>query len=325
MRKPYALLLVGVIYAAACIAAVLIFRTLPDAWSLLWRTAAADAAAAVIIWLFSLLVGNASLYDPYWSVAPPVIYLFWAFSSGRSITIAEWIFLAAVWFWGVRLTVNWAVRWDGFSDEDWRYREFRQRFGRWFPLVELSAIDLYPTAQVFLASIPAYWFFRGGVGNSAGTEPEQFMLVLAGCVIITAGTLLELAADRKMDAFKKAAHVPKHTAAHTEKREEAGKRVLSTGVWGVSRHPNYLGEIMVWFGIFIVSLAVPGVPVWGLLFPMTMLLMFEAVSIPWMERKILRTRPGYRSIQQEIPRLLPTISSTKQAFMKKARIRRSEP
>ena len=84
-----------------------------------------------------------------------------------------------------------------------------------------------------------------------------------------------------------------------------GKGVLSKGLWAISRHPNYLGEIMFWFGLWFFAIGAGRNWWWTGVGAVAMLLMFLFVSIPWMERKILRTRPEYKDIVRSVSRLIP--------------------
>src|SRR5210317_333516 len=88
-----------------------------------------DIAATLVVFLFSMAFNNSSIYDPYWSVAPFFIVLFWIFqSSGNDIPLRSWIILILITLWGLRLTINWIRRWTGLLDEDWRYVNFRKMF-----------------------------------------------------------------------------------------------------------------------------------------------------------------------------------------------------
>src|SRR5581483_4482964 len=112
-------------------------------------TFAADVAATVVVFLCLMLVANSSLYDPYWSVAPPVIVAAWI-GDGADRT-RQVVVLTLVLVWAVRLTANWAWSWRGLNHEDWRYVQLREQTrGRvpWW-LVSLTGIQLMPTLVVF--------------------------------------------------------------------------------------------------------------------------------------------------------------------------------
>ena len=91
---------------------------------------AADLAATVLIFLFSMIANNSSIYDPYWSVAPVPIALYWTIHTGGALTLRGILVVALILCWSVRLTFNWLVGWRGIEHEDWRYSSFRNRTGR---------------------------------------------------------------------------------------------------------------------------------------------------------------------------------------------------
>jgi len=89
----------------------------------------ADVIATVVVFIFSIVFNNSSVYDPYWSVAPPfiVVYLMTLFPEGNSLR--QWIVLVLVLFWSLRLTVNWFRGWQGFKHQDWRYTNIAEKTG----------------------------------------------------------------------------------------------------------------------------------------------------------------------------------------------------
>ena len=129
-----------VVYALALFVALFVYRRAGG--SALFRVFAADIAATVFVYAVSLPLGNASVYDPYWSVAPIVILPlciadFGVWSAG---TVA---LLVCVGYWGIRLTANWAYTFKGYDHQDWRYTMLRERSGAFYPLVSLFGIMLF--------------------------------------------------------------------------------------------------------------------------------------------------------------------------------------
>src|SRR3954466_8173816 len=82
----------------------------------------ADLVATVVVFALSMLLANSSLYDPYWSVAPPVIAIAWAVAApahlGTSATVRQVIAISLLSIWAIRLTGNWAIGWHGLTQED---------------------------------------------------------------------------------------------------------------------------------------------------------------------------------------------------------------
>ncbi|MDA3832322.1 MAG: DUF1295 domain-containing protein, partial [Spirochaetales bacterium] len=235
------------------------------------------------VYLASRVFNNSSLYDPYWSVAPPLILSAWIFSSPQGFSLEAVVLLVVIIIWSIRLTVNWALSWRGMGQEDWRYRGFRETTGSWYWTVSFFAIHLFPTLIVYFALTPAYALLQS-LQRYEGKLPP---LALLGTAVILSGTLISHISDSQMRRFK---------------RENGGSAVMTEGLWGLSRHPNYLGENMVWIGLWIYSVEAAGIIT--LICPATMLVLFLGYSIPAMEKKVVSSRPEYREVQQLIPRLL---------------------
>src|SRR5690349_15519700 len=109
--------------------------------------AAADTAATIVIFLFSVFTKNSSMYDPYWSVAPVPIALFWLLQPGSAGfgSLRHDVLFVLLCLWAVRLTFNWASQWKGLDHEDWRYREMHEQTGAFYWPVSFLGIHLMPT------------------------------------------------------------------------------------------------------------------------------------------------------------------------------------
>ncbi|NVB39855.1 DUF1295 domain-containing protein [Pseudenhygromyxa sp. WMMC2535] len=254
---------------------------------LLWRLAAADLAATLVIFGFSLRHDNTSLYDPYWSViplalAPYVAVVGWG---GGADGTRALLVVALVGFWGVRLTHNWARGWTGLDHEDWRYVAFREPGGRAYWLISLFAFHLFPTVQVFLGCLPVVAACAWS-GRPLGWLDGLATLVTAGAVI------LELVADNQLRDFVRERRRPGQT--------------MTQGVWSWCRHPNYLGEIGFWCGLYLFGLAALGPSGWWLgVGALAMIAMFNFASIPLIEKRMAKRRSDYAEVCARIPRLLP--------------------
>ena len=165
MKRDYSkwcsVALIAGIYVLAGVAGVLLFNWLAEAlvkpvWALFW----ADVLATVIVWLFGLLYENVSVYDPYWSVFPPVAFLLWAFYT-HTWSLAVVLLLVASWYWGWRLTRNWMIMFKGIAHEDWRYTQYRSMHPAIFHLINLFGLNMVPTLVVFAAMLPGLGLFEG--------------------------------------------------------------------------------------------------------------------------------------------------------------------
>ncbi len=272
-------------YVAALGVAALWLVAGPDSGRLRLDALVADLLATLVIFGASRMHRNSSFYDAYWSVAPPLLAAYWWLAGGDGVDpVRAAMVLVLVLVWAVRLTANWASTFPGLHHEDWRYPLLRQRAGRWELLVDLFAIHLVPTLQVFLGMLPVYVALTRG-GRDAG-----WLDVLA-LALGLAAVGLELVADVQLRRF-----------LH---RRTPGE-VMDTGVWSWSRHPNYFGELLFWSALVLFGVAAwPGAAWWLPVGALAMLAMFLGASIPMMERRSLERRPGYQAVVERVPRLVP--------------------
>jgi steroid 5-alpha reductase family enzyme len=250
-------------------------------------TLLADLAATAVVFAVSLAVANASVYDPYWSVAPAVIVAAWVLGpAGAGPAARPAVVLLIVLVWAVRLTANWAISWRGLGHEDWRYVRLREQRPAWLPwwLISLTGIQLMPTLVVF-GGLLAVWPAASRPGRGWGWLDAAAVLVAGSAVLI------EAVADRQLRLFA---------------RDPANRgRILGRGLWRYSRHPNYLGEITFWWGMWLFGLAADPGWWWTAAGPAVMVLLFVFVSVPMMDRRSLERRPAYAEHMRRVPALLP--------------------
>lgn len=259
-------------------------------WGVLESAALADVAATLVVFLGSRWYDNTSLYDAYWSVAPPFLLLWFLVHPGGAgvelpsggNTLRLLLLGGPLLAWALRLTWNWARGWHGLHEEDWRYADFRRLGWLYWPL-SLFGLHLFPTVQVFLGMVPAAWAAREASPPGA--------LAWLGAAVVTGAVVLQGVADEQLRRFVA--------------RGEKGA-VLREGLWARSRHPNYLGEIGVWLGVLLAGLDA-GAPPWPAAGFVAITAMFVFVSIPLMERRQLAKRPGYQRVVDEVPMLLPRL------------------
>ena len=213
--------LVTLIYIVAAVAGIAVYGMLDLPWWL--SLLIADVAATVVTFIFSVIFGNASVYDPYWSVQPPVILL--AFAIGRGLTALGAMLITAVSYWAIRLTANWAYTFGGLMHQDWRYTMLKEKTGVLYPLVNFVGIHMVPTLVVYGCVVPAVYAIINGLSASLGS-------IIFLCVSLGAATTQGVA-DIQMHRFRK-------------NRDGA---FIRSGLWRYSRHPNYLGEILMWWGV----------------------------------------------------------------------------
>ena len=271
LKRAKALTVIVLAYILAYLAGIAAACLFSSA-NVIIRVLVFDIVATVVIFACSVLKDNSSVYDPYWSVTPVIVAL-WLFIQAGALSVMHILFLAAFCLWGVRLTANWCTVFTGFGYEDWRYAMLRKKSGgriSWF-IVNLFGIHIVPTLCVFAAMLPVF----------AIAECRLSYWSIFGILIMLGGTALEFFADRQMHEFLG------DTAAYEE------KTTCRYGLWNYSRHPNYLGENLFWFGVFVTMLLSDSSHwLYGIGFVIIRIL-FEAVSIPMAERHNMERREDY--------------------------------
>jgi steroid 5-alpha reductase family enzyme len=245
---------------------------------------AADVVATLVIFAFSIQLDNGSTYDPYWSVVPPLFALYWLGFGEDAVGTRQVVVTTLVFVWAIRLTWNWARGWPGLHHEDWRYEMLYSEtpLPKW--VVSLLGIHVFPTIQVFLgclAFVPALALGREALG-----------LLDAIALVVTGGAiLLETVADAQMRAFART--------------KEPGD-IMDQGLWGWCRHPNYLGELGFWWGLWLFAIAAADGWWWTVIGPLAMTAMFHWASIPMLDRRSVERRPGYAEHMGRANALIPS-------------------
>ena len=233
-KKTQTLIFIFFIYLIAIALGVWVYFTL-DIDSVILSVLIANIAATFFIYVIGLPLKNASLYDPYWSVIPSVITISLSLLWGRFLDIEVILLNLAILIWAIRLTYNWAKLWSDFSHQDWRYTLIKKQTKKLWPLSNFFAIHFFPTVIVYIQLIGAIYYIQNAQGIS--------WIALVGFMLIVFATYIQYKADHQMQQFKK----------------EHPNQVMNQGLWSVSRHPNYLGEVGVWVGVYLfyVSLGQP--------------------------------------------------------------------
>lgn len=229
----------------------------------------ADIAATIFVWLMGVIFKTASMYDPYWSIQTLIIYLALLIKY-NNWNIGTILLLIAIAIYSIRLTTNFIIGFDSLSYVDWRYKMLKQKSGKLYQLVNLFGICMFPTLVVYSCSLPFIAFSKSGFFSS-------FQII--GLAITLLGVALEFISDIQMKKFIKI----------RTSREE----VINIGLWKYSRHPNYLGEILIWFGVALTVILT--IPQYWYFFvgAIINLLMFIFISIPMEEKHLKEYKKDY--------------------------------
>jgi steroid 5-alpha reductase family enzyme len=295
MNRKKSLILVVVTYLATIVVGGLSYYYLRKSGvEIVFSTLIADVIMTVIVFLVSIKVNNSSMYDPYWSIIPIFLVVLWMFDLAF-INLFSIVVTLGVLVWAYRLTRNWAIDFKGFTHEDFRYVDFRNRFGKLYWIISFLGIHLFPTLIVLASLLPILYLFTMGVTH------ETF--VYLGFVIMVLGAMISFVADAQLREHKKSGN----------------KHSISSGLWNHSRHPNYFGEVFFWLGVFVTSLASEFVVLNALGF-IGMVALFNLYSVPKMESKLLKNKDDYHLVVASVPRffLLPNSKCISEEIEKEA-------
>ena len=267
---------VTIVYVLATILGVFVYRAIELEWWL--SLLIADAVATVLTFIFSLIFANASVYDPYWSVQPPVILI--AFAIGKNLNLLGILLLVAISFWAIRLTANWAYTFSNLTHQDWRYTMLCEKTGAFYPIINFIGIHMVPTLVVYGCTLPAVFAIVNGLMANA-------LSVLFICVSLGSATMQGIA-DIQMHKFRK----------------NRNGAFIRNGLWKYSRHPNYLGEILMWWGVAL-SVVCAKPSAWYLIFgAVANTILFLVVSIPMADKRQSK-KDGFSEYKKQTRRLLP--------------------
>jgi steroid 5-alpha reductase family enzyme len=239
-------------------------------------------ALGMLLWLVSVVLRDASIVDIFWG---PMFVVMAAvgFQSGSGLPERKALTLALVGVWGLRLAIHLARRNLG-RGEDYRYREMRERRGARFWIWSLPYVFLLQGVLAWVVALPVQAALRQG-GDQALS-----LLDGLGALFVVLGFAMESVADFQLAQFRSKA----------ENRD----RVLDRGLFRYTRHPNYFGDSLVWWGLGLLGVAA-GAP-WSLVGPALMTFLLMRVSgVTLLERTIEDRRPGYSAYKRATNAFFP--------------------
>jgi steroid 5-alpha reductase family enzyme len=273
--RSTSLTVITFIYILAAFCGLFTYNYLTNIYSFSYQPALflADVTATLLVFIFSLIFKNASVYDPYWSVQPPVI-LGLALVKSDGTGLLGWLLFAAVLFWALRLTANWCYNFESFEYQDWRYVMLKEKSGMLYPFVNLMGIHMFPTCVVYLCVLPAVT----AIAEGAELKP----ICLAFIALSIAAAAFQGIADIQMHKF----------------RASGVGGFIRTGLWKHGRHPNYACEILMWWGIGLASVFALGGHLLLLSGALLNTLMFLFISIPMADKR-QSLKPGFAEYKKE--------------------------
>ncbi len=245
-----------------------------------WLPLSAMALLALAVWALSVKLRDVSIVDSLWSIFFIVFTVLFAWRMGSDAT-AAYVLIVLILAWGLRLSIYITLRNHG-NGEDRRYQAIRARNQPNFEFKSLYLIFLLQAVLATLVVLPVVPVLNGA--QDAG------VLTYIGFAVAAFGVSFETVADWQMARFK---------ATRT-----AQDQVMDRGLWRYSRHPNYFGESVFWWGVWIASASMGGA--WTVFSPLVMTWLLTRVSgVPLLEADLQQRSPAYRDYLLSTPRFVP--------------------
>lgn len=236
-----------------------------------------------VLWLISLRGRDCGIVDLYWAAGFPVIG--WLeMALGPPPNVGQIVFMTLVTLWAVRLGTHLAVRHLQAEAEDPRYRAMRDQHGPAWPMRSFWMVFMIQAVVLWLVAAPIHFAMAPGAVDA---PPVVVAIAIA---LFGTGFVLESMADGALAAFR---------------RDPSNRgRLLTTGIFAWSRHPNYFGEAVLWWGLGILSWGMTG-QILALGGPALLTLLLIKVSgIPPLEAH-LSARPGFAAYAAQVPPFVP--------------------
>ena len=232
-------------------------------------------------WILSVILRDASIIDIVWgpgfAIGCAVAFIT---SGGGSRAV---ITLVLVSIWATRLSLHILARNLG-KGEDPRYQTFRQRAGPTFWWRSYFTVFLLQGGLIWMISVPLL------VAQTLSTTSGLSAFDILGIAVWILGILFEAGGDWQLRRFK------------TDPRNHG--RVLDTGLWALTRHPNYFGDAMVWWGFYLLAISAGGA--WTVFSPVLMTALLLRVSgVTLLEKSLIETKPEYRRYIETTSAFLP--------------------
>lgn len=234
-----------------------------------------------LFFIAGTILKNNSIVDFGWGIGFVLIAVYSNIRTGNtSLTALMVTFLVALW--GGRLFYHIFKRNVG-KPEDFRYANWRKEWGKW--VVPRSFLQVYMLQGLFMLMIafPIVLIHEKGTGDFN-------TLTLVGLLVWILGYFFEVVGDSQLKKFKL--------------NPQSKGKLMTTGLWSITRHPNYFGEATMWWGIYIIALSV-GVSWWAVISPVGITWLLRFVSgVPMLE-KSMQERPGFHEYASKTNAFIP--------------------
>ncbi|HSO88728.1 MAG TPA: DUF1295 domain-containing protein [Draconibacterium sp.] len=241
-----------------------------------------------LVWVLSVFIKNASIVDIFWGLGFVLAATFY-FIATPGISTIKIITMALVVLWGLRLSMHIFFRNAG-KPEDYRYQQFRKNYGEkrywWFSYFQVFLLQGF---LVWIISAPLL-----AINYFSGENPFGILDIL-GILIWLVGFTFEAGGDWQLNRFK---------------ADPANKgKLLTTGFWKYTRHPNYFGDAAVWWGFAVLSVA-SGCYLPVLSSVLMTWLIVKVSGVAMLERTMKNTKPGFEEYVKRTSAFVPWFPKT---------------
>ncbi len=256
-------------------------------WEFLRLGLVVNLVVCAVLWLVSLVKRNVTVIDPFWGLGfcifSAALFLVAPGNLGRAVLV-----LAMTWIWGLRYALHLYWRQWGHSEETtyYPYKQWRREAGQGFWWVSALRVFFPQALGTSLVGLPiVIALYR--------PEPSHLtVLDIAGVAVWLVGVVTEGLADYQLAIFK-------HNPANRGK-------LLNQGLWAYSRHPNYFGDALVWWGLWLVSFSTPA-SLAAIISPAMMTFLLMRVSgVTMVEaRSVIGSKPEYAEYAKHTSAFFP--------------------
>jgi steroid 5-alpha reductase family enzyme len=237
-----------------------------------------------LLWLISLALKDSSIVDPFWGTGFVIANWIYFVLTPDGFPARKWLISVLVTMWGLRLSLY--LLWRNWGKgEDFRYQKMRQDAGKKWPWQSLFQVFILQGILLVVISAPLL------AAQFSPTPDRLTILDFAAILVWAIGFFFEAAGDWQMARFK---------------ANPANKgKVLDTGVWRYTRHPNYFGDATQWWAYYLLAAAASG-GLWTIFSPLIMTTLLLRVSgVALLEKTLVETKPQYREYVEKTSAFVP--------------------
>lgn len=236
-----------------------------------------------VLWLLSLWLKDSSIVDIFWGTGFVITVWVYFYLTPDGYEARKWLIATLTTIWGLRLSIHILLRNWGHG-EDYRYQQWRQEAGSSWWWRSFFKVFLLQGALMWIISVPLL------AAQSNPLPPRLIWVDYLGVILWVIGFIFEAGGDMQLTRFR-------------ANPDNKGK-LLNTGLWRYTRHPNYFGDAAQWWGFYLIAAAAGGY--WSVFSPIIMTLLLRRVSgVTMLEKSLKDSKPGYKEYIETTNAFIP--------------------